>query len=321
MSASKPELSVVLITDQQRERGAGALASLLAQSEIDRLEIILIDLGSGEREPIAGSDHPSVRVHADIEAETYGIALAEGVQRARAPVVAFLEEHAHACPGWAAALLEAHRGEWAGVGCLVHPARPDNRISAAMSLVNDRSWLPGSRGGESDAIRGHNASYKRDVLIDLAGELPRWLEFEPLLQDHLRASGHRLLVEPRARIVHFNDSTLGSMAHVYRVWNRALGPARADYCNWGRLGRLARVAALPFLPFLRTARLAWSYRREPGHLMKVLWLAPEILAANGSAALGQAIGLLSGPGDGLRQFMEHELNADREGVPPDVGCR
>lgn len=315
-----PDLSVVLVIDQRRQRGSGALASLLAQSDIDRMEIELLDLCSRETPAIEGSSHPCVRLHRDVTASTYGEALEVGVSRSRAPIVAFLEEHARACPGWARMLIEAHAGEYAGVGCVVHTALPKNRISAAMSLINDRAWLPGCAGGEAATIRGHNASYKREALEALRENLSYWLEFEPLMQDQLRQLGFRLYVEPRAQIIHFNDSTLRSMVNVYLVWNRAFGPARAAYGKWGTIEKLARVLALPVLPFLRTLRLARNLRGQTEHLRRMIALAPEVLTANGCAALGQSVGLLAGPGNGLSRFRDHELNASREVVPVETGC-
>ena len=62
-SASEvPALSVILVIGGQREREARALQSLLEQSAIDRMEILLYDLGPVDCPPIPGSDHPRVRL-------------------------------------------------------------------------------------------------------------------------------------------------------------------------------------------------------------------------------------------------------------------
>jgi len=311
MARQEPDLSVILIVERQRVRAGRALASLLQQSAIERMEILLIDLAGAYHGPIAGSQHSRVRIHYETEAATYGQALAAGVRSAEAPVVAFLEEHARALPGWGDALLNAHRGPWAGVGCLVTPAAADNRLSAASSMLNDRLWRPGSPGGEAETIRGHNSAYKRGVLLDLEPKLVQWLEFEPLLHEHLRGMGFQLLVDPQARITHLNDTTIASTCRVYRTWNRALGPARGKFNGWGVLGRLGRIIALPAIPFWRTLVLAWAYRHDPPAFRQLLWLLPEILLIGACAAFGQSVGLLLGPGDGLKQFKDHELNADR----------
>ncbi len=57
-----PALSVILVIGGQRERERRALQSLLGQSAIDRMEILLYDLGPVDCPPIPGSDHPRVRL-------------------------------------------------------------------------------------------------------------------------------------------------------------------------------------------------------------------------------------------------------------------
>jgi Glycosyl transferase family 2 len=43
-------------------------------------------------------------------------ARATGVRHASAPVVALTEDHAYPAPGWAEALINAHKEGWAAVG-------------------------------------------------------------------------------------------------------------------------------------------------------------------------------------------------------------
>ena len=57
-----PRMTVLLMVDQQRERGAHCLQSILAQSNIDEIEILLYDNAAETNGPLAGSEHPSVRV-------------------------------------------------------------------------------------------------------------------------------------------------------------------------------------------------------------------------------------------------------------------
>ena len=56
-----PELTIILVVGERRDRAVGALRSVLAQDAADRLEVLLMDLGPGDPPPISGSDHPAVR--------------------------------------------------------------------------------------------------------------------------------------------------------------------------------------------------------------------------------------------------------------------
>lgn len=88
-----PDLTVVLLVDSQRRRGGWALRAILDQELDGELEVLLYDFALGELPPLAGSDHPAVRLAPGTRGAGYGVALAAAVHAARAPLVAFVEEH------------------------------------------------------------------------------------------------------------------------------------------------------------------------------------------------------------------------------------
>src|ERR1700730_9862169 len=133
-----PELTVVLVVGERRERAAAALASVLAQDGA-AIEVVVCDCAP-HAPPL--SSHPAVRRIALPPDTTYAAAKALGVRLAAAPVVAFLEEHCRVYAGWAAALVAAHRGPWAGVGAEVHNATPGVPLSRTVALMNYHPWLP-----------------------------------------------------------------------------------------------------------------------------------------------------------------------------------
>jgi hypothetical protein len=53
-----PELSVILVVGGQRVRAGAALRSLLEQSIIDRIEILLFDLGPENCSALSGRSSP-----------------------------------------------------------------------------------------------------------------------------------------------------------------------------------------------------------------------------------------------------------------------
>ena len=86
--------------------------------------------------PLPRSDEAPVRTVPLPERGTSGALRAEGARLARAPVVAYLEEHAVALPGWLVAVDEALRsGEYAGASGEIHGLNPGAGISDAVAVM------------------------------------------------------------------------------------------------------------------------------------------------------------------------------------------
>lgn len=307
-----PGMSVLLAVGERRDRAVHALASVLAQSAVDRLEVLLLDCAPGDPPPLPGSDHPAVRTVRLPPDVLFSAAKAHGVRIASAPVVAFLEEHCRALPGWAEALIEAHRGPWAGVGAEIRMGNPEVPVSHLVSVLNYHLWLPPARRAEHDMLPGHNASFKRDLLLAYGDELEDLLRAEIVLHGRLRRDGHRLLLEPAARVAHLNESTLGSIVRGRFLWNRCYGPSRARTFGWSAGRRLLYVVATPLIPFYALAKIVRTLSRtRPEALSTVLRWLPLFLAAHLATAAGQAMGLLFGRGDAEARFTLFELNEPR----------
>lgn len=309
----RPDLTILLVIGERRDRAAGALASLLAQESIDRLEILLLDCAPGDPPPLPGSDHPAVQ-RVRLPPDTlFAAAKAHGVRMAAAPVVAFLEEHCRAWPGWAEALIEAHRGPWAMVGAEVHNGNPEHAASRMTEMVNFHPWLPPAPRQEFDMLPGHNGSFKRDALLIYGDRLADLLSAEIVLHTRLRQDGHRLLLEPAARFTHINESTFRSAARGRFLWNRCYGPMRAETFGWSRGRRLLYIAATPIIPLYSIAKLGWTLaRRRPHLLRRAAASLPGILYIQLASAVGQAAGLLFGPGSAESRFTWYEMNEPRE---------
>jgi len=307
-----PELSVILAVGERRERAVRALASILAQSAADRLEVLLLDCAPGSPPPLPGSDHPAVRTVRLPPDILFSAAKARAVRMASAPAVAFVEEHVLVLPGWAEALIEAHRGPWAGVGAEVHMANPGVPVSHLVAVINYHPWLPPARRAEHDMLPGHNSSFKRDLLLAYGDELEELLRAEIVLHGRLRRDGHRLLLEPAARIAHLNETGLGSIVRGRFLWNRLYGPSRARTFGWPAARRLLYVAATPLIPLYALAKITRTLARTRPEMLRTVyrWL-PQFLVAHLATAAGQALGLLAGTGDAEARFTFFELNEPR----------
>lgn len=312
MNATCPELSVILVIGEQRQRGVECLRSLLGQNNIARLEILLVDSSPTGTPDLEGSQHPAVRVLRLPSETPFGQQRAQGVHQARAPIVAFIEEHCLVLPGYAEALLEAYQGPWAGVCGEMLNWNAGDGFSDAIYLMGFAAWHPGHPAGvEMDQLVVNNSSYRRDLLLAFGADLPHLLLAEPVLQWQLLSAGQRLFMQPRARFTHTHEtSPMGLVAYFH--WHRAFGYWRAHDFQWSQGKRWLHVLAAPAIPWLRLARLGvYLLRARPTRLWSFFTNSPIILLAQYAAACGQAAGLMFGLGQAEARFTHFELNGTR----------
>ena len=301
-----PELSVVLITPDSFETLRRTVECVVAQTAHDRIELVIIapkaariDVDPELVAPLAGVQ--LVTLDSLLPA---GPARAAGIRAARAPIVVFGEEHCFPAPTWAAALIEAHRGDYAAVGPAMHNANPDTIVSWADLLIGYGPWAAPVAKREADYLPGHNSSYKRAVLLEYGDRLETLMEAETVLMWDLRAKGHRLLLEPTAQAAHMNFGYWSSWVPVMFLNGRAFADTRA--AGWPFLKRMAFVAASPAIPLVRFARtLAHARRlgRGAGFLARVVPTVGVGLVADG---LGQMAGYALGAGNAHARMAEYE---------------
>lgn len=311
-----PALSVLVVVGDLRRRAGPCLRSLLDQrlgperAPGDGLEIVLLDRGSPGCAPVPHADAPRVRVLRQPPGATFAAMRARGVAAARAPVVAFLEEHVRARPGWAAAQLAAFRDGWDGVGAAVVVANPGRGPAELVGLLSYGLFSPPLAGGESELLPGHNASYRTALLRSLGDDLEPLLHADLELQRHLRTEGHRLCLAPAAVIEHLSEGSRRRYACGLFLFYRCYAPLRAR--AWPRWRRALYVLATPLVPvYAAVCLVRLLVRRRSPHLALLLRNLPAVLAIQLCGAAGQAVGLLFGEGDALRRFTDYELHEPR----------
>jgi hypothetical protein len=147
------------------------------------------------------------------------------------------------------------------------------------------------------------------------------LEAELVLQGDLRRRGHRLWLEPRARLAHLNVSRSSSWL-AERFWTgRFFAAARSH--GWPPGKRLLYVAGSPLIPLVRARRLAPVRRRcaRRGPLPRLF--GPALVLALAVSAVGELVGYLLGPGGSKAELTRIELyreryvtDVDRAELPP-----
>ncbi|MHB0858651.1 MAG: glycosyltransferase [Anaerolineae bacterium] len=289
-----PAISVVLVTPDHLATIRRTVAHLRAQTIAERIELLVVaPVGAGEQVSAAEAEGlGSVRVVTLDAVRSIAQANAAGVRVARAPIVAFAEEHSFPEPGWAAALLAAYTPDQAAVGPLVRNANPESLVSQADFLIAYGRWSDPTRVGDVDLLPGHNGSYRRDVLLAYGDALEGLLEAESVLHWDLRSKGWRLYLEPQARVAHLNFERPRAWAAAQFHSGRVFAASRAQ--AWPLPRRLLYCVAAPLIPAVRFRRLL---RQGGGAGGRRAGLYPVLLWGLLTSAVGELVGYGSGAGD------------------------
>jgi hypothetical protein len=314
---SRPGISAVISTMSGFESIARTVKHLAAQTVRERIELLIVcpreDELKLDAEAVQGfCCHRVVEIGPFMSVATPNAA---GVRAASAPVVVFCEDHAFPDPNWAESLLIAHRGPYAVVGPAVHNANPATLTSRADCLIGYGPWLEPVKPCEPEHLPGHNSAYKRDILLQYGDRLEEKLEAESVLHWELRARGHRLYLDPMARLAHTNFAHFGTWTSVQFHAGRSFGGARS--AEWPLWKRAIYTCGSPLIPPVRLARLLRGAGRlrhpdriTPALLVVLIWG----LAMDG---LGQMVGYATGAGGSRRRAHEfcrvrHITDEDRQ---------
>jgi hypothetical protein len=309
--SDSPAMSVVVITPDSYETVRKTIRHLRAQRVRDRLEIVLVapvaDKLAGDEKELR--DFQGFRVVEIGDMLSTARARAEGVRNASAPIVAFVEDHAFPAPGWAEALINAHQNEWAAVGPVMSNANPRSLTSWVNLAVEYSQWLEPLEAGEREHLPGHNGSYKRALLIEYGERLEEMLDAESVLHWDLRAKGHRLYLEPKARTFHQNFSIFLPSITLRFHGGRLFAAARAR--RWPLWHRLLFVCGAPLIPIVRFIRIVRDLRRGDGPRHLLPRIMPALFTALVFDGLGEMVGYSLGPGRAMTKLSDMEFHRQR----------
>jgi hypothetical protein len=307
---SEPLLSVAIVVGALRERAQRVARAVAEQDVAGDLELVIVDL-EPDREPIE-IPAPLRAAYVRLPGGTISRAKAEAVRRASAPAVAFLEDHCYPRPGWASALIEAHRGPWAAVGYAFENANPDTWLSRS-SMVSDYGIFVEPQGGVAEFISGNNVSYRRDAVLGFGDRLEALLMVDYNVHSALRARGERLFIEPRAVAAHENYTRMSDLGNANRSYCRAMAANRAR--GWSRARRMFYAAVVPVAaPAIKFVRLGRAVAARPRALLPTLSALPVILGAYAYSVAGEARGYLEESAEAAEaEFLIWELATERAG--------
>ena len=301
-------MSIVLITPTDYEMLRKTVRHLRAQTAKESLEIIIVAPSAANLEVDLSEmvDFQDFRIVETGAIDSTGKALAAGVRGCAAPVVTYVEEHSYPETAWAETLIGKHSGQWAGVGSVVANANPQTLTSWAHLYTDFGPWVDPAEPGETSQLAGHHTAYKRAALMELGPLLEGLLETDLILNNELRARGHRFYFEPAARSYHLNCSRVGSYFRAEYHGGRLYGAARAQYQHWSPFRRIFYIGGMALIPAVRLCRIIRDIRRT-GRQYLLPNVLPIMIAGLIGHTLGEVVGYAFGSGDAARQRVTFEL--------------
>jgi hypothetical protein len=249
--------------------------------------------------------------------ESWGAAKAAGVWTAKAPLVAFIEDHSYPHKDWAEAFLKTHRrGNYAAVGPVVLNANPKSNISWGCFLVYYGMYMWARPEEDVRHLAANHSCYRREVLLNYGPRLPDMLEAEIVLHGDLLAKGYKLVQEPTAMVYHINYSRLGPTLNEYYMASRVFAAERAE--DWRHLRKIVYALGSPLLPLIRQRRILADARRA-GLDKKTLWwpFIPMMLTLC-AGAMGEMLGYAIGAGCTKSRLIQFEKERDGTVTPCDL---
>ena len=301
-------MSVVIVTPDHYNIICRTIGYLRAQTVRERLEVVIVAPSADTLEVNEAElkDFFQFRVVEVGKIRSVAQANAAGIRQASAPVVAFVEEHSYPDPGWAEALIEAHRQPRAAVGPVVRNANPGSLVSWADFLIAYGPWMDPSPTGVVDFLPGHNSSYKRAILLNYGTELEAMLESESVLHWDLQAKGYQLYLEPAAKISHLNFGLLSSWIPAQFYNGRLFAVTRAR--RWSPLRRLLYTGGVPLIPLVRFRRILQQLCRSDQRRNLPPRVLPTVILGLVVSAVGEMMGYALGAGDAKQRLSNFEFH-------------
>ena len=300
-----PAMSIIIVADRY-ETIRQTIRHLSAQTLCDQLELVIV---TQSRESLGldlaeAQGFHSVCVHEVPEILPLAFATSAGIRRASAPIVVLAESHAYPGPGWAEALIRAHRQPWAAVGAVMGNANP-GMISWANLFVDYGHCVETKAVGVSTYLPGHHTAYKRDILMRYDQQLDVVMDSEILLHWDLQDKGFKLYLDPEARVYHANISSLTFWLPERFYTGRRFAATRTQ--SWPLFKRFLYAGGSPLIPFIRVPRVVKALSQSTFPLMRWPLVLPPLVLGLVVSAVGEMIGYLFGGGQAIEELAKMEL--------------
>ncbi|MDX6513936.1 MAG: hypothetical protein QOE36_3440 [Gaiellaceae bacterium] len=240
-NGSVPTLTVIVATRDRPAQLMACLTSLERQRRtFPAFDTIVVDDGSADAAAVAQAVAPYPWAHL-LRGNHGGVSSARnlGVEAARAPFLAFIDDDCVTGPGWAQRLVRAlQNGADAVAGPTVVGRRDDRLAGASQVVANALVTREAARLEHTDFAPSSNLACRRDVFrnqpfsllyADAAAEDRDWCE-------RLVRSGRGLAYDPGAIVYHFQELDLSTFLTKHFRYGRGA----FEYRRRHRRGRLER---------------------------------------------------------------------------------
>lgn len=291
MAEERPGVSVVVPAVSGSAAVLECLFALAPAGE-SAVEVLVVGRGEGPLRDEIEHRFPSVRWIGVPPATSLAAMRREGLLAARGETIAVLGEHLRPGPGWLPALTSARPGFV--VGGPIEAGRLSRAAEWAFFLLEYARFLPPLMEGPAAALPGTNCVYDRRSLerlrlCDGPGDL---LDHD--LHEGLRGGG--VAFEPEPRLLARCEKRLEAGDLLSQRYHGARSFAAHRARGWAASQRLAFVVLTPLLPVVLLNRLVFTLIRKRRYGRAFLRSLPLIMIALSGGALGEALGVLQGPG-------------------------
>jgi hypothetical protein len=313
---SSPDLSALLVIGDSREHAQLALDSLYAQTIVGSMEIVVIDLKTNDAPQLTVTSLAPTRYVVPERTTTWAEGRAIAARLADAPVLAFIEGHCVAEPGWAEALIHAHKKPYAAVGYAFTNPYPESWLSRATLASKYGCWLHPTTSRVARVLPCGNVAYKRADLLSLGDEMENLLTPDFVVHERFNQLGADMYVESDAIVAHNSLVKLSQLLASSFLFCRVLAAKRAESQRWNRVRQIGYAVATPVVsPCVAIWRLFSSRSETPSEWKALVTYLPVVAAKGVASALGESVGYLLGAGSSEIKFIKWELHVGRSRAP------
>lgn len=294
-------ISVIVASGAGGEFLFRCLASLRSQSLGQGDEVIVVDRVGGEQAARIEREHPGVRLVRVDGADKPGIPelRRRGALEAKGDVVAVLEEHCTAPPGW----LDVIRRTFGSANRPVAAGGPilDDDFDRVRDWVvyfsEYHNFLPPWQDGERTLLNGANIAYDANRLRSHANVLADGY-WEVVLHPLLATEGEMRGVSDLGAH-HTGPFDFGYYLEQRYLLSRVWGGTQRE--SAGLPKRLVYLVAAPLFPLLLLARIAARAFQSGERVGKFLRALPLLVPVAVTYVWGEWLGYLLGPGNALER--------------------
>ena len=285
-------ISVVVAAQNGRATVEWCLRALEEQRKDGIAEIIVVDNSTDGTASLVREQFPGVDLVERSDSALVPELWAQGVLRARQPIVALTTTQMAVAPGWARTLIRLHQTHsWGGVGGPIFQASGLRLADQAVYWLRFGRWGGADCEGVVHDLPGDNVSYQRARIVDFDETIRRDGFWENEIHAVLRQSGAQFYAEADASARFLGHTSIQELASQRLVHGRRFGARRTASVPFVR--RALFVLAWPLTPAVFLARLFARARRAGGAASFVRSL-PWLLYLLAWWSTGELLGYLFG---------------------------